>query len=275
MPLYGKGCKHLPIFEEQNLVFTSQFEYNMGITRLIKKILPDAILAGFNKIREGARWSSYKNLSAKEVFTRIYSEHVWGQDQSNPNAYFSGGGSHDAALIDPYIAAVKKFIASLEIKPDVMDLGCGDFNIGSKLRACCNKYIACDIVDTLIEHNKVKFKEAAVDFRVFDLTNEKCDPVDIVFVRQVFQHLSNDGIKKGLKNIIPFCKYLVITEHLPGKNNFKRNIDKPTGPGTRAELYSGIDIGSSPFNYTDLKGDIICEVQDNYGIIQTVVYKCS
>ncbi len=100
-------------------------------------------------------------------------------------------------------------------KPDVMDLGCGDFNIGSQIRGFCEKYIACDIVDSLIAQNRVIYENLNVDFRIFDLTAEKCETVDIVFLRQVLQHLSNDDIKKGLRNIIPYCKYLVLTEHWP------------------------------------------------------------
>lgn len=247
----------------------------MGIVRFIKKILPDNILAIIYKIRQRKLWENYQPLTTKEVFTKIYSEHVWGSDQSNPDVYFSGGGSHDAALIDPYITAIKKFIEGLDGKPNVMDLGCGDFNIGCSIRPVCNQYIACDIVDKLIERNKQVYKELDVDFRVFDLTTQQCEKVDIIFVRQVFQHLSNDDIKSGLNNIIPFCKYLIVTEHLPAKKNFKRNADKPTGPDTRTLLNSGIDIRYPPFNYSNLQAQCICEVSDDLGLIQTIVYKCN
>ncbi len=246
----------------------------MNLVETIKKVLPDNLLILLKKIHKRTFWKKYKELTPKEVFTKIYSEHVWGNNTSNPNSYFSGGGSHDVALTGPYIEAVKKFILGLTNKPDVMDLGCGDFNIGSKIRGVCNNYIACDIVDSLIEQNRVAFKDLHVDFRVFDLTEEKCESVDIVFLRQVLQHLSNDDIQKGLKNIVPYCKYLVLTEHLPIGSNFKRNIDKPTGPDVRADLKSGIDITSLPFKYT-LKGECICEVPDAFGIIKTIVYKCN
>ena len=246
----------------------------MSFTTNIKKLLPESVLIFLKKSRQKAIWKNYEALSTKEVFTKIYNENVWGADSSNPGSYFSGGGSHDATQIAPYISAVNKFIAALPNKPDVIDIGCGDFNIGSKIRGLCNKYIACDIVDGLIDQNKINFKDAAVDFRVFDLTNEKCEKVDIIFVRQVLQHLSNDDIKKGLQNIIPYCKYLILTEHLP-PGNFKRNLDKPTGPDIRAVLNSGIDITASPFNFSNLKGECICEVPDALGSIKTFVYRCN
>lgn len=246
----------------------------MSLTKIIKQLLPKSLLLAIKKKRQQAIWKDYAALSTKGVFTKIYSEHIWGTDAANPGSFFSGGGSHDPSQIEPYITAVKKFIATLPGKPDVMDLGCGDFNIGLQVRDVCNRYIACDIVDSLIEQNRINYKNAGVDFRVFDLTTEKCDEVDIIFVRQVLQHLSNSDIKKGLQNIIPYCKYLVLTEHWPANKNFKCNLDKPTGPDIRAVLDSGIDITAPPFNY-NLAGECICEVPDALGTIRTIVYKCN
>ncbi len=244
----------------------------MGIVKIIKKVLPDSILVMLGRMKQQTANKDYKELSTKEVFTKIYTEHVWGADGSNPASFFSGGGSHEKALIEPYITAVRKFISSLNKRPDVMDLGCGDFNIGSNISPLCNSYVACDIVDSLIEHNKKKFNDLNVDFRVFDLTAEKCDKVDIIFIRQVLQHLSNSDIQKGLQNAVPFCKYLIVTEHWPAKQNFTKNLDKPTGPGTRTGLQSGIDITAKPFSY-HLKATCICEVEDMDGVIKTFVYE--
>lgn len=245
----------------------------MDFIKFIKKILPRSLLISLKKIYKKFVWRKYKHLTTKEVFTKIYTEHIWGNNSFVPGSYFSGEGSHEAALIDPYIVAVNKFLLRFQHKPNVIDMGCGDFNVGSKIRSSCEKYIACDIVDSLIEQNRLKYKELDVDFRVFDFTSEKCEKTDIIFLRQVLQHLSNKDIKKGLKNILPHCQYLVLTEHLPANSNFKRNIDKPTGPDVRAELNSGIDINEQPFNY-NLKAECICEVPDGYGTIKTNVYKC-
>lgn len=246
----------------------------MSLNKIIKKLLPESVVMLLKKKRQEKVWKKYDGMSTKEVFTKIYSEHVWGKDNSEPGSFFSGGGSHEPAQITPYITAVKNFISTLGSKPDVMDIGCGDFNIGSQIRSSCNRYIACDIVDGLIAQNRIKFKDAHVDFRVFDLTNEACEKVDIIFVRQVLQHLSNNDIKKGLQNIIPYCKYLVLTEHCPEKENFKKNLDKPTGPDIRALLNSGLDITAPPFNY-NLQGTCICEVPDVVGSIKTYVYQCN
>lgn len=246
----------------------------MSLKKIIKNLLPESLVLLFKKKQQEKIWKDYDGMTTKDVFTKIYKENVWGKNNTEPGSYFSGGGSHDATQIEPYINAVQKFIATLEGKPDVMDIGCGDFNIGSQIRDSCNRYIACDIVDGLIEQNKRKFAGMDVDFRVFDLVNDNCEKVDIIFVRQVLQHLSNADIKKGLQHITSNCRYLVLTEHWPGSKNFKPNADKPTGPDIRAVLGSGIDITAPPFNY-QLQGECICEVQDALGSIRTIVYQCA
>ncbi|MGN6266139.1 MAG: class I SAM-dependent methyltransferase [Ginsengibacter sp.] len=245
----------------------------MNLIKIIKKNLPFSLLLALKKIRKKKLWEKYKQLSSKEIFTKIYEENVWGSNGSKPGSYYSGGGSHDAALIEPYTIAVNKFLSRFPNKPDVLDIGCGDFNVGSKIRSLCNKYIACDIVDSLIEQDQLNFKDLNVEFKVYDLISEKCEETDVIFLRQVLQHLSNDDIEKGLKNIIPNCQYLVLTEHLPPNTNFKKNINKTTGPDVRAELNSGIDITEAPFSY-NLKSECICEVPDQLGTLKTIVYTC-
>ena len=66
---------------------------------------------------------------------------------------------------------VKKFISSFKEKPKVIDLSYGDFCVGSKLSDHCHNYIACDIVEQLINFTKeLKYKTFKVDFRALDLT---------------------------------------------------------------------------------------------------------
>ena len=68
--------------------------------------------------------------------------------------FYSGTGSHHKDFSEKYIKEVSKFLMTFKNKPDVVDLGCGDFFIGSQLRKFCNKYVAIDIFDGLIDHNK-------------------------------------------------------------------------------------------------------------------------
>ena len=49
---------------------------------------------------------------------------------------------------------LKIFISSFKEKPKVIDLSYGDFCVGSKLSDHCHNYIACDIVEQLINFTK-------------------------------------------------------------------------------------------------------------------------
>ena len=122
-------------------------------------------------------------------------------------------------LSETYITRVKEFLSTFSNKPNVVDLGCGDFSIGSKLRNYCNSYIAIDIFDELIERNKIHYKSHNVDFRVLDITKDNLPSGDICFVRQVLQHLSNKNNGAQIRvNIV-----IVLTEHLPSFEKFKSN----------------------------------------------------
>ena len=93
----------------------------------------------------------YGFISNEEIFSKIYSEKIWNKG-SNLD-FNSGPGSHDANIVEPYL---KNIIAFLKRNKNmtIIDLGCGDFNIGSKLVKYSKKYIAIDVVEDLINRNK-------------------------------------------------------------------------------------------------------------------------
>ena len=88
----------------------------------------------------------FKNLDNCQIFKKIYDEKIWTPEKEKEKyKYYSGLGSYESVFINDYINKVKKYLKTLSKKPNVVDLGCGDFNIGSKIRKYCNKYIAIDI----------------------------------------------------------------------------------------------------------------------------------
>jgi len=214
--------------------------------------------------------------TSKEVFSRIYQEGLWGRGDSD-QPFFSGSGSHDLEITSAYIRAVSSFISSLNIRPSIVDLGCGDFNVGSKIRQYCGSYIACDIVEPLVEFNKRRYSQLNVDFRLLDLVEDELPKSDIVFVRQVFQHLSNAQIKKALTKIKRNFTWLVLTEHIPSTQDFTHNLDQQSSENIRLGLSSGVVVTSPPFNLEILEKELICEVREKSGgttgIIQTIAYR--
>ncbi len=144
------------------------------IKKLIKKFLPNFIL----KYREryilyNAR-KKFSNMDLKDVFKEIYLKKMWCPENEKFNfKFYSGSGSHYPEFVLKYLKETSSFLRSLNKKPHVVDLGCGDFVIGSQLREFCNQYIAVDIFDELIDFNKQKYRDLNVDFRVLDITRDE------------------------------------------------------------------------------------------------------
>ena len=205
----------------------------------------------------------------KAVMRQIYDKHLWGGDDLD---FYSGEGSHKSKIIKPYIKAVSEFLKSKESKLTVLDLGCGDFNIGKHFIAYSEKYIGVDIVDSLIERNKSKFKADNLEFYCLDISKDKLPKADCVILRQVLQHLSNAEIKEIL-NLLPNYKYIILTEHIP-IGNFKPNKDKIASQGIRLKQNSGVDILKAPFNFQVTKEELLHEVilENDKGRITTVLY---
>ena len=78
--------------------------------------------------------------------------------------FFSGSGSHSPQITGGYVRAIVERLSRFPQKPDVIDLGCGDLNIGRQVRSLCAGYIACDVVPALIERNRQAFDDLDVDF---------------------------------------------------------------------------------------------------------------
>jgi hypothetical protein len=248
----------------------------MTLKKIIKVLIPNPALQIIRKyLAEKTLEQKYKGMTTQEVFTKIYEENAWGKSGDPSQKFCSGTGSHDKVIVSEYIKSIQSFLGSFDEKPNVVDLGCGDFFIGSNIRSLCNNYTACDIVPNLISFNKEKYKELNIDFQVLDLTEDELPKGDIVFIRQVLQHLSNRHIKNAIPRISANYKFLVLTEHLPKHNDFEPNLDKPAGPDIRLSIGSGLVLTKSPFNLSVVDERVLCEVPQFGGIIRTTIYTLS
>jgi hypothetical protein len=211
-----------------------------------------------------------------QTFTKIYAEKLWSAGKYNHEEFCSGEGSREVEIVVPYVKTIREFLEKFaednKRKPIVSDFGCGDFEVGSQLADLCEKYYALDIVDGLIEHNKKKFNLPNVNFLLHDFCASDLPSGDIAFVRQVFQHLSNDQISNAVEKIKNKFEYLIVTEHLP-LTDFTPNLEVPAIGSGRWIVDSGVVLSLPPFTLNE--GEIILEVdaQDDWGIIRTTLYK--
>ena len=206
------------------------------------------ILCLYNKHKQS---KIFKNMSIEQRFNKIYNEHLWNDKTYNNKNYkfFSGAGSHKNEIIEPYIEIISDFLKKLH-KPIIVDAGCGDFNVGKNFIKLSSKYYGFDVFDDLIKFNKEKFKFENLIFEKKDITKDFLPSADILFVRQVLQHLDNNSIQKFLKNIEMKYNFLIITEHMPD-HEFTPNLDRVSG-GFSGNL-SGVILDKYPFNMDYIK----------------------
>jgi len=230
------------------------------------------VLSQLKKIKRKLKliliYFEYKDLSIEQIFSKIYKDSSWNKNSLNFN---SGPGSHNKKLVAPYVKFVNLFLLDKKLK-SIIDLGCGDFNVGKNIYKNVNKYYAFDIVPDLIKTNKKKFNDKKIIFECKNFIDETLPKADVVIIRQVLQHLDNKSIIKILDKIKPY-KYAIITEHIP-TTIFTPNIDKNIGLTTRLEFNSGINIEIDPFNFNFIsKKEIKLEDKELGGIHKTVIYK--
>jgi hypothetical protein len=211
-----------------------------------------------------------KARSPREVFSEIYERRIWGGNASRE--FDSGAGSHDPAVVAAYVDAVTRLASAIGRTLDAVDLGCGDFNVGSQLRHLFGAYAACDVVPSLIERNRAAFAALQVDFRCLDIAADDLPPGDIALVRQVLQHLSNADVQRVVEKLYRY-KFLVLTEHVPVCPDFEPNVDQATGAGTRLEADSGVVLTAAPFSLRARAERTLCEVHGYGGVIRTIVYQ--
>lgn len=205
----------------------------------------------------------------KKAMEQVYEMQLWG---SNASKFYSGDGSHNPAIVKPYVEVVKTFLTSFKKPITVCDLGCGDFNIGKEFVKFTKNYIGVDIVKNLIDFNKSTYKNPNLEFCCLDIAKDDLPVADCVIVRQVLQHLSNTEVESIVKKLQNY-KYVILTEHLP-KEDFIPNKDIISGQGIRLKKQSGINLLAPPFNLKVISAKELLRInlEENKGVIITWIY---
>lgn len=166
-----------------------------------------------DKLYEYADDSQFKGKPAGEIFTEIFNNNTWTDDES-----VSGIGSSLAQTgeIIKYLPEVfRKFNITT-----ILDAPCGDFNWMRKVPMEGMAYTGGDIVSELIAANKKKFQVPGVNFKVLNLIEDKIEKYDLIFCRDCLVHLSYADIIASLNNIVESgSKYLMTTTFLEQKAN--------------------------------------------------------
>ena len=140
----------------------------------------------------------------ESVFTAIYENAVWGNNNSSEYNGSSGGGSSVEFNRDRYIPFLKQFIKDNNIKT-VVDLGCGDFICGKLIYDDLDiLYTGYDTYNKIINNNSKYNSLPKYTFIHLDFYNNKESIVtaDLCILKDVIQHWD-------LNSIYTFLDYLV------------------------------------------------------------------
>jgi len=195
----------------------------------------------------------YGRRRRKKIFARIYSKNAWGTD--NRSRFFSGGASRGEA-VDAYVQEMARVLNNLSREKGrpitIVDLGCGDFNVGRELLARIEQadYIGCDVVPELIEHNTRENSEGRIRFQLLDVVTDPLPNGDVCIIRHMFQHLSNEEIQAVLGKLA-FYQKIYVTDGYPAIVRGGVNPDISAGFGVRYDWKTGvgrgIDLDQPPF----------------------------
>jgi hypothetical protein len=221
-----------------------------------------------------------RRKSIESVFTDIYLKGKWGKEAGVD--FYSGEGSAQGQAVGQYLQLIRNESSELGFTGKRwLDLGCGDFRIGGALRSLAGTYTAVDVVSPLIEHHRRNWRGLPVTFIQQDVTSGQPLPeAEVVFVRQVLQHLSNAQILLFLERLTAW-PLVYITEHLPSQASLiGPNKDMSHGSGIRLYKGSGVYLTEAPFNVPEERMEIVLEVpvrfagcNGDFGILRTSRYR--
>ena len=242
---------------------------------ILKLFFPKILVKVYHVIQIRLFGIEYKftGMNSPDIFDKIYKEAIWGEDKlGNPT---SGYGSYKNAIVNPYIKEVKKIIREIHCST-IVDLGCGDFNIGKNFIDDCGKYLACDISRFILKQNRQAYKFENLQFRQINIAEDELPTGNLAFIRLVLQHLSNTEIKNFVDNLNKYkpYKYLLVTEHIFSASGYQPNLDKPSGSNIRLLINSAVEVDKEPFNLEFKSKRLICDIKENRtGNIQTMLYE--
>jgi hypothetical protein len=188
----------------------------------------------------------FSSSDIKTRFTKIYEENYWGSEESR-----SGSGS---TML--YTTNLRRQLPLLLNKfgvRSVFDAPCGDFNwMSQAMKDLPVQYIGADIVQTLINENKIRYENENILFLHLDITRDELPYADLMLCRDFLMHLSyadtREFFKKYIESKIP---YLLLTSHLTS-DGFK-NSDIKTADFRLTDLFK------PPYN---MPKNVLYEIED-------------
>ena len=198
----------------------------------------------------GKNLNNAQQKNAQDTFNEIYRTSHWGQG--------SGSGSLPENAQE-WIHTVNQLIRERKIT-SIIDVGCGDFQLGQHYNLAGINYLGVDVSDQIISKNSV-YENSLIKFRSINAELFEFPKTDLILIKDVFQHLPNASIVRIFKKIVESAPYILIC------NDFI-NLD---GPNNDIEVggWRGLDLLKDPFNF-DLQS--VCQYESGLEIKQIYLF---
>jgi hypothetical protein len=166
----------------------------------------------------------------ESVFTSIYENNSWGNNNNPEYNGSSGSGSDVNYNKDSYVPFLKKFIIDNNIK-NIVDLGCGDFRCGKLIYDDLDiTYTGYDTYKKIIDYNSKQNSLPKYSFKHLDFYNNKETIIngELCILKDVLQHWPLDNIYNFLDylNETKKFKFILICNCC---GQFKDNPNVETG----------------------------------------------
>jgi SAM-dependent methyltransferase len=171
-------------------------------------------------------WIRAQKSDMQRLFSLFYRHNIWGGG--------SGAGSAPAN-VRPYMHFLQTFLHEKKIQR-VLDLGCGDWQFARYIDWTGIDYTGVDVVPSVIEQDQKQFARDHLCFVCADVTAYELPEADLVTIKDVLQHWSNETVLKFLPKLQKYRYVLFV-------NGFQaENADCETGD-TRP-----LNLQAPPFN---------------------------
>jgi len=222
--------------------------FTIVMRELIARIAPRFVKDAYRARRLRKLAAAGAVIPASVVFSEIYRKSIWGTNNDDYGSPFCSGPGTVSTNSPAYVDFLSRFIDEYDIH-SLVDVGCGDFRIMKQVleRRPEVEFTGIDVVPELIEYNQQRFGARNVRFLCIDAATANALPVaDLITIRQVLQHLSNQQITRIL-SLLRTYNYALVSEHLPMTGTIRHNLDKPHGASIRMDWDSGVFIDKHPF----------------------------
>jgi len=190
-----------------------------------------------------------------DIFNKIYKYNLWG---------FGSGTGSIAYNNKEYINFITKFIKEHNIE-SIVDIGCGDWQLFSKINLNSTRYIGIDTVKEVVTQNIQKYSSPNIKFICQNVLDDFTPPnAALYIVKDVLQHWSNDNIDKFfyiMKNTR--FKYILIINDTTFINLNKLNI--------KNGFYRPFDISKYNLQYKNTIGKNVMGYYDKLYIIAYLI----